>query len=108
MKKTIALLLLCSTLFTLTACRGSQPSNGPSPQMETVTFTDSLGHLVEVPAQIDRVALSGPMAQIVLFALCPDKCMGLASEWDPEADQYIDTEYYNLPTLGQLYGSSAG
>jgi iron complex transport system substrate-binding protein len=50
------------------------------------------------------VAISGPMAQIVLFALCPDKLVGVASKWDSIAEQYLATEYYNLPELGQLYG----
>ena len=44
------------------------------------------------------------MAQIVLFALCPDLLVGIANEWDDSAAQFLDTEYYNLPLLGQLYG----
>ena len=71
---------------------------------ETVSFTDSVGRTVEVPGKITKVAVSGPMAQIVLFALCPDKLVGIANEWDPSAEEYLDTEYYNLPLLGQLYG----
>ena len=45
-----------------------------------------------------------PLAQMVLFALCPDKLVGIADEWDASAEQYLATEYYNLPLLGQLYG----
>ena len=50
------------------------------------------------------MAVSGPLAQMVLFALCPDKLVGIADEWDASAEQYLATEYYNLPLLGQLYG----
>ena len=126
--KALSLLLALAMMLSLAACTQTTPeaspsaSGSPEPSVsqtpsaqpseegtaDTVMFTDSCGRTVELPAQIDRIAPSGPMAQIVLFALCPDKFVGLASEWDPEADQYIDTEYYNLPTLGQLYGSSAG
>ena len=73
-------------------------------EAETKTFIDSVGRTVELPAAIDKVAVSGPLAQIVLFALCPDKLVGIASKWDATAEQYLKTEYYDLPVLGQLYG----
>ena len=70
----------------------------------TRTFTDSVGRTVAVPCTIDKVAVSGPLAQIVLFALCPDKLAGIASKWDETAEQFFDRKYYDLPVLGQLYG----
>jgi iron complex transport system substrate-binding protein len=73
-------------------------------QPESFIFTDSLGRKVEVPTSITKVALSGPLTQIVLFALCPDKLVGLATAWDSSAEEFLDTKYYNLPILGQLYG----
>lgn len=73
-------------------------------QEETVLFTDSAGREVEVPANIERIAATGAMAQIVLFALAPDYFVGLASEWSAEAEEFLG-DYYNLPVLGQLYGS---
>lgn len=71
---------------------------------ETTLFTDSADRKVEVPANITRIAPSGTMAQIVLFALAPEMFVGLSGEWDTEAAQYIDSTYYNLPVLGQFYG----
>ena len=71
---------------------------------ETRIFTDSVGRKVELPAQIERVALSGPMAQIVVFSLAPEKLVGIATEWDKSAAEYLDTDYYQLPVIGQLYG----
>ena len=73
---------------------------------DTVLFTDSVGREVEVPAVIDRIAITGPMAQIVLLARAPDRLVGVASAWDPGAEQYLDEKYFNLPELGQLYGGS--
>ncbi|WP_283115276.1 ABC transporter substrate-binding protein [Intestinimonas timonensis] len=117
-KKPLAFLLALSLTLSLCACSGgtaatpapsaSAPgetqSAGTDATSETRIFTDSVGREVELPAQIDKVAVSGPLAQIVLFALCPDKLVGIANEWDVSAEAYLDTEYYNLPLLGQLYG----
>ena len=108
MKKTqrlLALLLALVMTLSLAACGAqSAPAEDENTAPETRVFTDSVGREVTVPAQIDKVALSGPMAQIVLFALCPDKLVGIANAWDESAAQYLDTAYHNLPLLGQLYG----
>lgn len=63
-----------------------------------------IGRTVEVPKNIERIAVSGPLAQIVLFALAPDKLVGIANAWDGTAAAFFDEKYYNLPELGQLYG----
>ena len=107
MKKTqrlLALLLALVMALSLAACGAQSAPVDENTAPETRVFTDSVGREVTVPAQIDKVALSGPMAQIVLFALCPDKLVGIANAWDESAAQYLDTAYYNLPLLGQLYG----
>ena len=112
MKKTqrlLALLLALLMTLSLAACGGqastpAEDDNAADTPAETRVFTDSTGREVTVPAQIDKVAVSGPLAQIVVFALCPDKLVGVANEWDESAQQYLDEKYYNLPLLGQLYG----
>ena len=88
-----------------TEAPAEQPTEAPEePEPPTFIFTDSVGREVELPVDIERVAISGPLAQIVVFALCPDKLVGIASKWDKTAEQFLDTAYYNLPELGQLYG----
>lgn len=67
-------------------------------------FTDSVGRTVTIPDRVDRIAVTGPMAQIVVFALCPDKLVGIADKWSSQAEEFIQTRYYDLPLLGQLYG----
>ena len=99
MKKCICL-LLTFVLLLGTAVYAAADESVP----ETTVFTDSVGREVEVPARIERVAISGPLAQIVLFALCPDKLVGIASAWSKDAEKFLDTKYYTLPELGQLYG----
>jgi len=86
------------------AAATEEPAAEETAAPTSVEFTDSVGRTVEVPANITKVAVSGPLAQIVLFALCPDKLVGIASAWDASAEEYLATEYYNLPELGQLYG----
>ena len=109
MKKTqklLALFLALVMTLSLAACGGqaNTPAEDENTAAETRVFTDSTGREVTVPTQIDKVAISGPLAQIVVFALCPDKLVGVANEWDESAQQFLDEKYYNLPLLGQLYG----
>lgn len=95
MKKWISLLLVLALSL---GCVGFAAAE------ETRTFTDSTGRTVEVPAEITRIAISGPMTQIIVFALAPEKLVGISSSWDEEAKPFISEEAYNLPLLGQLYG----
>ena len=71
---------------------------------ESRAFTDSVGRTVTLPQRVERVAVTGPLAQIVVFALAPEKLVGVASAWDATAEAYVSTDYYHLPVLGQLYG----
>ena len=100
-KKLLALLLAVAMVLGLMACGTKKTEEDPN---ATRTFTDSTGREVEVPVQIDKVALSGPMAQIVLFALCPDKLVGVSNAWSKEAQEYLGEKYFNMPQIGQLYG----
>ena len=91
--KKISLLLIVVLLLSFTAVVSAERE-----------FTDSTGRTVTVPDEIEKVAVSGPLTQIVLFALCPEKFVGISNAWDETAAQYLPTEYYELPLLGQLYG----
>ena len=108
-KKWIALLLALVMSVSLFAC-GAQPetNNGDSQntgdEAATRVFTDSCGREVTVPVNVEKVAVSGPLAQIVVFAMAPDKLVGIANAWNESAAQFLDTKYYDLPLLGQLYG----
>jgi iron complex transport system substrate-binding protein len=110
--KILSLIVAASLLLTMAAgCTNSTSTTSTTttttlttPAPTTFVYTDSLGRKVTVPANITKVALSGPLAQIVLFALCPDKLVGVAAAWDASAAQFLDPKYINLPNLGQLYG----
>ena len=78
------------------------PTDEPLP--ETRSFTDSVGRTVEIPYTLDKVAISGPLAQIVLFALCPDKLVGIANAWDKSAEKFFDA---NITTFRRLDSCTA-
>lgn len=99
-KKAAAVILSAVLVFSsCTSCTQKQAE-----VKETKQFTDSLGRTVTVDKKIERVALTGPLAQIVLFALCPDKLVGLSDAWSSEAEKYLDEKYLNMLEIGQLRG----
>ena len=101
MKRLLSLLLALVMLLCLVGC-GTQTSPPETP--ETRTFTDSCGRTVDVPAQITKVAVSGTMAQMLVFEIALDTLAGVAGKWDESARDYLDAKYYELPVLGHLYG----
>lgn len=112
-KKRLAAILLCGAMvLNLAACAAPGQKGTDSPQQsqsqsaETRTVVDDCGRQVEIPAQVSRIVPSGPLAQIVLFAIAPEMFVGLASEWDDSAQGIIADEYLQLPVFGQLYGSA--
>ena len=99
MRKKLGILLAAAALI-LAGCGQKTESN----DVKERTFTDSLGREVFLPEAVEKIAVSGPAAQIMLFSLCPEKMVGIAEKWDASAQEYLDAEYAELPLLGQLYG----
>jgi iron complex transport system substrate-binding protein len=84
----------------------SNAGNEDTDSEETYLFTDSSGREVELPKNIERIAPSGPLAQIVLYTLCPEKMVGWASEFTDEQLKYIDNKYASAPVFGNFYGDT--
>ena len=107
-KRLLALVLALVMSLTLFACgrKAQDDKIDDSTRTEDTTrvFTDSCGREVTVPTDIQKVAVSGPLAQMVVFAIAPDKMVGVANAWDKTAENYFDQKYLDLPLLGQLYG----
>lgn len=78
----------------------------PGTKSETYKFTDSAGREVELPENIERIAPSGPLAQVVLYTLCPDKLVGFASGISDKQFEYIDKKYQSLPVFGNFYADT--
>ena len=90
----LALTLLLIAALSLTACAQSAGR----------VFTDSTGREVTVDQEISKIAVTGPLGQIVVFAIAPDMLVGIPGAWNPAAKAFLDEQYYSLPVLGQLYG----
>lgn len=106
-KRLLALVLALAMSVSLFACGQKQQPDAVDDGTQTETtrvFTDSCGREVTVPADIQKIAVSGPLAQMVVFAIAPDKMVGVANAWDESAKAYFDAKYLELPLLGQLYG----
>ena len=107
MKRVFALILALAMSMSLFACGQKQQEDKTDDGTQTETtrvFTDSCGREVTVPADIQKIAVSGPLAQMVVFAIAPDRMVGVANAWDESAKAYFDAKYLELPLLGQLYG----
>ena len=104
MKATRMISLVLALIMLCTACGRRVGDDENAPAEEKRVFLDSCGREVLVDKEITKVALSGTLAQIVVFALAPEKMVGLVSEWDSMAEEYLATEYYQMPVIGQLYG----
>lgn len=115
MKTKIPLLLLALAL-SLTACGGlegtgqilTQETTPPAPTEKAAPrlFTDDAGREVELPGSIDRIVPSSALSQTVLFAIVPEKLVGLASRWNDSAKGIIEARYLELPVFGSLYASA--
>lgn len=70
----------------------------------TRTFVDSCGRSVEVPAHIDRIASSGPLAQQVLLTIAPNKMVGLSTKISDDQAKYLGPNYASMDIFGQIYG----
>ena len=106
-KRLLALVLALVMSLSLFACGQKQQEDKTDDGTQTETtrvFTDSCGREVTVPADIQKIAVSGPLAQMVVFAIAPDKMVGVANAWDESAKAYFDAKYLELPLLGQMYG----
>ncbi len=86
---------------------GSVAAEADGAAVETVSFTDSAGREVEVPATIDRIVPSGHTANQVLLTIAPEKMVGLSQEMTEAQVKYLgDRVADDLPILGAAFGSA--
>lgn len=102
-KRNMLLALLLLLLVLLVGC-GQEAKEESAPDAETYAFTDSAGRTVMIPKQIDRIAPSGGLAQMALFAIAPDRLVGVSGQWKDTVLPFVGDQYRDLPVLGQFYG----
>ena len=81
----------------------SQENAAPTTQV----FVDSLGREVELPVDIQKVAPSGSMAQVIVYQIAPEKLCGLASNLSGMSKEIYLDSMADLPVFGTLYGKKA-
>lgn len=102
--------LCCVIAMGLAGCGSSASSSASgsgsadADSNATVQFTDSAGRTVELPANIERVAVTGPISQMCMITLAPEKLVGLSNEFNDAELKYLGSDYASLPVLGQIYG----
>lgn len=128
MKKLLALLLAAVMVFSLAACGAETPAPAateapavteapaetetpadPTEESaaETVSFTDSTGRAVELPANITKIAPSGPVATMILAAFAPEKLVCTGTNIGDDQAAFLYEGLSDLPMTGQLYGGKA-
>lgn len=100
--KTYIAIILSLLMMIVTACKMENVS--ASNAKEKRKFEDSLGRIVEIDNNIDRVSVTGPIAQITAFPLIKDKLVGIAVPFNDSNKKIFDKKYIDLPVTGQLYG----
>lgn len=72
--------------------------------LQTREFTDSTGRTVTIPAEITKVAISGPLSQIYILPLAGDMLVGVSNAYAEDAALYLPSYILEKTEIGQLYG----
>ena len=101
MKRFLAFLLSAVMLLSLAACGSTATASGSA---KTQEFTDSTGRTVTIPAEITKIAITGPLSQVYILPLAGDMLVGVCNEFSADAALYLPEEIFNKTEIGQLYG----
>ena len=101
-KKTAAFILIITLLLSLF------PAVFATGDTLTREFTDDLGRTVILPEKVERIALSGTLAQLYVMPLCQEKLVGYASQFSKDAESFFPKSVTSLPYLGRLYDGNGG
>lgn len=99
MKRSLLCLILILSLL-LCGCGQAAGSYGG----ETKEFTDSTGRTVTVPAEITKIAISGPLSQVYILPLAGDMLVGVSNAYAEDAAAYLPSYIFEKTEIGQLYG----
>lgn len=105
-----AVVLSVGLAGTLAACSGQSTTSQETTEQTTTEqsatriFTDSSGREVEIPTNVQKVAVAGPPAQQVMLTMDSSKLCGLATELTDAQKTYFGEDLANLPVFGQIYG----
>lgn len=109
MKKLLSVVAILIVAFSVMAqpvqetAKTVQKNTAPTTQI----FVDSLGREVELPVDIQKIAPSGTMAQVIVYQIAPEKLCGLASSISGMTKEIYLDSMADLPVFGTLYGKKA-
>lgn len=101
------IVLFCATIVN-SGCT-STSSQPATTEKATKTITDMVGRTLQVPTTIDRVLTTVPMTTIAMYALAPEKLIGV--NLDPNkvnGKVYMPEKYRALPNVGGWFGKQTG
>jgi iron complex transport system substrate-binding protein len=70
----------------------------PPPQK----FTDAARRSLALPAEIERVIPAGPSAAVLVYALAPEKLVGIIESWTDKQRVFVPEAYRGLSVLPRL------
>lgn len=70
----------------------------------TAGFVDAAERYVVVPDRVGRVVTANPPADVLVFALAPDKLVGWSAAPSRSRRGYLPAKFARLPIVGQLIG----
>ncbi|MBQ2928397.1 MAG: ABC transporter substrate-binding protein [Oscillospiraceae bacterium] len=100
MKKTVASILILTLLMSFLPACGARTAAAPAKQK----FTDSTGRTLEIPSEITKIAISGPLSQIYILPIAGDMLVGVSNAYAEDALTYLPAYIYEKAEIGQLYG----
>lgn len=101
MKRFLAFLLSAVMLLSLAACGSTTTASGSA---KTQEFTDSTGRTVTIPAEITKIAITGPLSQVYILPLAGDLLVGVSNAYAEDAALYLPDYIFEKAEIGQLYG----
>ena len=99
MKKQFFCIILVLSLL-LSGCGQGMPGGSTA----TREFTDSTGRTLTVPAEITKIAITGPLSQVYILPLAGDMLVGVSNEFSEDAALYLPEAIFTKAEIGQLYG----
>ena len=76
------------------------------PTAAGANFVDSAARRQVLPERINRVMAAGPAAEVLVFALAPDKLVGWTRPLSRAQLAYLPARYARLPMVGRLGGEN--
>lgn len=98
------IVLLSLTITLVISCNKGNVSNKTERAIRK--FNDDTERVLQLPQEIERIAVSGRIAQGIVFAIAPDNLVAVAEDWSAYEKTLLDKKYTSLPTIGRIFGST--